>query len=126
VVEDAISPASPEAYPQYPPSCPHGGIARAQVEAKGSASKLIRQDEGEVMREIIEITDEDGVHQYSNMYRASGENIHITTGGLGSIAGTPKVVNVTVMWPHLVAQNPAKNIDSTKEYDIIIIEREKK
>ena len=78
------------------------------------------------MREIIEITDEDGVHQYSNLYRASGENIHITTGGLGSIAGTPKVVNVTVMWPHLVAQNPAKNIDSTKEYDIIIIEREKK
>ncbi len=46
--------------------------------------------------------------------------------GAWSIAGIPKVVNVTVMWPHLVAQNPAKIIDSTKEYDIIIIEREKK
>lgn len=76
------------------------------------------------MRESIEITDEDGMHHYSIRYRASGENIHITRGGLGSIAGTPKVVNVTVMWPDLIITNPAKNIDSTKEYDIIIIERE--
>ena len=78
------------------------------------------------MREPIKLVDDDGMYTYSHMYRTTGKNLHVTTGGLGSIAGTPKVIGVMILWPNIVATNSAKRIDPDKEYDIIIIEKEER
>ena len=77
------------------------------------------------MKKTITLTDERGMFQFSKMILDSGKDISLEQLGEG-FSGMPEVVDIWVLLPNAIYDNPAKPIDPEKEYRIIIIEKEEK
>ena len=75
------------------------------------------------MKKTITLTDEQGMFQFNKMILVRGEGISVEYMGEESISGMPEVVDIWVLSPNSIFDNPAKPIDPDKEYRIIIIEK---
>ena len=66
---------------------------------------------------------EDGKYLYSWLFEIEGKDLEILTGkDIGSMAGEPRRISISMDSPNVVASNPSKRLSKEKRYKIIIVE----
>ena len=71
----------------------------------------------------IKLLDDNGHFLYSWLFTVEGANLDLLSGQeLGSLAGTPRRINVTMDYPNVIASNPARKLSKDKQYKVIILE----